>query len=224
MLTDPPGVVVGHVDRHPHPVLDLLDHRLGQTGLGDLREDALDAGAPLLHDPGLTEDARQRRVAQPRDPAHGLYGHAGQQKAWAVHLDAVVVEADADGRAALGVGGVDKGVDDDLADRLDGDGVDVAAADLAEDRGLVGVLEEEAHGLVDGQRHGSVDLCLVEDVGAVGSAQASALDPGRGQEAGGVRAGGKDACIRGDDPGPVPHGESEREEVVDVCRPAAQVG
>jgi len=41
-----------------------------------------------------------------------------------------------------------EGVDDDLADRLNGDGVD-AAAHFSEDGGLVGVLQEELHGLVD---------------------------------------------------------------------------
>ena len=58
MLTGLPGVVAGHVDRHPHTVLDLLNDGFGQAGLRDLRKDPLDTGAPLLHDPGLTEDAR----------------------------------------------------------------------------------------------------------------------------------------------------------------------
>ena len=139
--------MAGDVDGHPHPVLDLLDEGFGQSGLGDLLEDSLDTGAPLLHDPGLAEDAGQCGIAQPGDAAHGVGGHAGQEESGAVDLDAVVVEADADGRAALGVTGVDEGVDDDLADGLDRDGVDVAAADPAEDSGLVGMLEEEVRAM-----------------------------------------------------------------------------
>ena len=60
-----------------------------------------------------------------------------------------------------------EGVDDDLADRLNGDGVDIAAAHFSEDGGLVGVLQQEVDGLVGGQRYRAVDLYLVEDVGAV---------------------------------------------------------
>ena len=44
---------------------------------------------------------------------------------------------------------MNEGVDDDLADRLHGDGVDIAAAHFSEDGGLVGVLQEELHGLID---------------------------------------------------------------------------
>ena len=130
--------MAGDVDGQPHPVLDLLDEGFGQSGLGDLLEDPLDAGAPLLHDPGLAENAGQCGVAQPGDAAHGVDGHAGKEEAGAVDLDAIVVEADADGRAALGVTGVDEDVDDDLADGFDRDEVDVAAADPAEDGDFVG--------------------------------------------------------------------------------------
>ena len=60
--------MAGDVDGHPHLVRDLLDERLGQARLGDLLEDPLDSGAPLLHDSGLAEDAGERRIA--------LDGHA----------------------------------------------------------------------------------------------------------------------------------------------------
>ena len=94
----------------------------------------------------------------------------------------------------------------------------------AEDGGLVGVLEEEVHGPVDGERHGAVDLDLVEDVGAARAAQAPALHPGRGQETGGVGAGGEDARVGGDDLAALGDGEPEGEEVVGVGGSAAQLG
>ena len=141
--------VAGHVDRHPHSVLYLFDDGLGQTNFGHLLEDALDSGAPLLHNPGFTEDARKGGIAQAGHAQHGVDGHTWQQQSRAVHLNAVVVEADSDGSAAFRVGGVHEGVDDHFADRLDGDRVDVAAPHLAEHRGLVGVLEQELYGTVD---------------------------------------------------------------------------
>ena len=86
------------------------------------------------------------------------------------------------------------------------------------------MLEEEAHGLINGQRKGTMNLSLVEDVGAMRAAQASALDPGRGQEAGWVRAGCEDSRVRGNNPVSLPRCESEREQVVDVGGPTTHVG
>ena len=86
------------------------------------------------------------------------------------------------------------------------------------------MLEEEVHGPVDGERHGAVDLDLVEDVGAARAAQAPALHPGRGQETGGVGAGGEDARVGGDDLAALGDDEPEGEEVVGVGGSAAQLG
>ncbi len=69
-----------------------------------------------------------------------------------------------------------------------------------------------------------MNLCLVEDVGAVRAAQAPALDPGGGQEARGVGAGGEDARIGGDDLVPLPDGKAECQEVVDGRSASAQFG
>jgi len=49
----------------------------GQACLGHLLEDALDARAPLFHDPAFAEDACQCGVAQPGHLPHGGDGHAG---------------------------------------------------------------------------------------------------------------------------------------------------
>ena len=139
-------------------------------------------------------------------------------------MDAVVVETDADGSAALGVGGVYEGVDDDLADRLNGNGVDIATTHFSEDGGLVGVLQQEVDGLVGGQRHRTVDLCLVEDVSAVGVAQSAALKPGGGEETCGVGASGENPCVGRDDLISLPRCKAERQQIIRVGAAAAPLG
>ena len=110
-------VVAGDVDGHPHPVLDLLDEGLGQSRLSDLLEDPLDTGAPLLHDPGLTKDAGERRIALDGHAVGDLLnGHAGHEPAGALDNDGPVVEDHLDGGAAVGVPGVDEGVDDQFVE------------------------------------------------------------------------------------------------------------
>ena len=117
-----------------------------------------------------------------------------------------------------------EGVDDHFADRLDGDRVDIAAPHLAEHRGLVSVLEQELHGTVHCLRYGAVNLGLVEDVGAVRPAQAAALDPGGGEKACGIGAGGKDASIGGDDLVSLLDGEATCQQVGYGCVASAQLG
>lgn len=117
-----------------------------------------------------------------------------------------------------------QGVDDHFADRLDGDRVDVAAPHFAENRRLVGVLEQELNGAVDSQGHGTVNLGLVEDIGAVRAAQAPALDPGGGEEACGIGAGGEDARIGGDDLVALCDSKAERQQVGNGCGACAQLG
>ena len=120
--------MAGDVDGHPHPVRDLLDEGLGQARLSDMFEDPLDSGAPLLHDSGLAEDAGERRIALDGHAVGDLLnGHAGHEPAGALDDDGSVVEDHLDGGAAVGVAGVDEGVDDQFADRGLRDGGDVPA-------------------------------------------------------------------------------------------------
>ena len=119
---------------------------------------------------------------------------------------------------------MNEGVDDDLADRLNGDGVDIAAAHFSEDGGLVSVLQQELHGLVNGQRHRSVDLNLVEDVRALGAAQPAALNPGGGQETRGVGARSENPCVGRNDLIALSHCKTECQQIIRVGGAAAQLG
>jgi len=100
----------------------------------------------------------------------------------------------------------------------------VAAADPAEDGGLVSVLQEELHSLVNGQRHRAVDLRLVEDVRAVGTSQPAALNPGGWQEARGVGAGAENPGVGRNDLISLLRCKAERQQVIRVGGTATQLG
>ena len=211
-----------HVDREPEPIHDLLDVRLREPSSGDLLIDTLDASAPLLHDPGLTEDARERRIPQPRSAPHRIHRHSRQEQSWAVDLDAVVVETDPYGRPAFGIAGMHESVDDDFTDRLDRNRVSIAPTHLAEHSGLVGVLQQELHDPVHGKRHRTVNLDLIEDVGSACTTQPTALHPRRGQETRGVRTRSEKTRIRWDDLASLLGCEPKRDKIIDIGTAPAQ--
>jgi len=193
--------VVGDADGDPQPFVQFLDVRRLVAPIGQVPDDGAQPHPPQLDEPGLAEDAGERRIALDGHAVGDLLnGHAGHEPAGALDDDGPVVEDHLDGGAAVGVAGVDEGVDDQFADRGLRDGGDVPAppVPLRVARPEFGPQEpmalQEGHDLVDGEGERTAHIRLVDEVEPVAAAESAALHPRVGEEA--LRTGAGDEQAR----------------------------
>lgn len=87
--------------RHPKARADLFDHRRREPGGAAGSRHPLNPASPLLDETERMEDAPDDPVAQLRDPSMEIvYREAKGQKPRVLHLQTVVEDGHADGRAA----------------------------------------------------------------------------------------------------------------------------
>ena len=99
-------------------------------GFGDA-EDAWNAAAPLLDQLEFAKHAGDDRISDLGDALLDvLDSEAGKKQPRAFDLDAVVEKGHANGRAPVGVVGMDEGVDDDFAEDFNRNAPDIFAADF----------------------------------------------------------------------------------------------